>query len=178
MRQVLMVLGVGLLVVLTFSSRPASPRQADVAAQVPVAPTSQPTPDRQAALDVDPRALAADPKTYTGANVIVQGLALNVVQQDDATWISFAAGVVGHPSESMIVILRPRDPRILKGECYRFFAVGAGSSGFRSEGATDIVSRLGGDTGQLPTVNAYASEGAQQAIPGPGCVVPLTKAVG
>jgi hypothetical protein len=144
----------------------STPRPRDAAVLTVV-----PTPDRNAALDVDARALVADPAGYIGFNMILQGLALNVAQQKDATWIAFFAGVMERPSETMVVILKPREPKILKGECYRFFAVGAGSSAISTDDATDLSAILTGQVKELPTVHAYYYEDAPRAESGRGCAV-------
>ena len=77
-------------------------------------PTATPTPlnltvsDTNKSAYVDPRALAADPISYKGKNVFVQGQILNVAQHDTYTWAQIYAQISGDNSfNAESVGLRP-----------------------------------------------------------------------
>jgi hypothetical protein len=113
-------------------------------------PELDPTPpSKGAARVVDPRLLAANPSSYNGANLIVQGEALTVVQHGDYTWVQVLARIPGksYDAESVVVELRPAVPSFLPGECYAFYAVGAG---------TQRVERtLTGTASEVPLLRGY-----------------------
>lgn len=101
---------------------------------------------------VDPRALAADPMAYKGKNVFVQGQILNVTQHEDYTWAQIYAQMKGDNSidaESVVVEIQPKDSRILKNDCWRFYGIGNGTQ--------DITLLLTGATNTVPLLYGYYS---------------------
>jgi hypothetical protein len=108
---------------------------------------------------VDPRQLSAEPKAFVGQNIWVQGEAQNVghMEATDArpsyTWVHLQALVSGRTTdESISVIVTPKDPSILKDECYRFYGVGIGTWTVRRT--------LTGALNETPAIRAYAWEGS------------------
>ncbi len=128
-------------------------------------------PRREQAVYLDPRELVADPKAYIGRNILLQGKALNVEHSDgdrlnpSYTWVNLLAQVRGRSTtESIVVMLRPKDPKILSDECYRFYGVVAG---------TQRVTRLlTGAVNEVPLVNGYAWESVGRDAFNIGCVSP------
>jgi hypothetical protein len=136
----------------------------DLGTAVGFAVTVQPPPAASARL-IDPRELAADPTAFIGRNVILQGRALNVTQHDDYTWVQVLALVPGRSTdESIVVEMRPKQPRLLRDECYRVYGVVVG---------TQTVTRLlTGATNVVPLVYGYAFEPAPRDRFGISCAPP------
>ena len=125
-------------------------------------PTATPTPlnltvsDTNKSAYVDPRALAADPISYKGKNVFVQGQILNVAQHDTYTWAQIYAQISGDNSfnaESVVVEIQPKDSSILKGDCWRFYGIGNGTQ--------QIKLLLTGATNTVPLLSGYYSRQMQ-----------------
>jgi hypothetical protein len=145
----------------------------------PVPPTATPVPpSKAAAVYVDPRQLTSDPQSYVGKNIILQGEALNVTQnQEDKgglftsphpayTWVNLMAQVRGKngTTESIAVQITPPSKTLLSEECYRIYGVVVG---------TEKVTRtLTGAENEVPEVNGYAVESAPQGAYGIGCAAP------
>lgn len=120
-------------------------------AHVELKPTPTEPPDKADAQYIDPRLLGSDPDAHEGELVLVQGLAGNIEQHDDYTWVYFVAqSRTTSAGEDMVVELRPKDGELLTGTCYRFYGVASG---------TQEAENL--DTGngiELPFVKAFAVE--------------------
>src|SRR5437016_4422230 len=86
------------------------------------------TPDKSSAQVIDPRLLASDPNGQRGKNVILQGKSLTATQQPDYTWMQLMAQIPERSTtESVIIEVRPKNAALLKDECYRVYAVAAGT---------------------------------------------------
>jgi hypothetical protein len=118
-------------------------------------PTPEPATARLSVSDtnnstyVAPRALSADPSAYKDKNVFVQGQIVNVEQFKDYTWVQIHAQVrsaIAYSAESIIVEMHPKDPRILKSDCWRFYGIGNGTQDAKLlfTGATNTVPLLYG----------------------------------
>jgi hypothetical protein len=104
---------------------------------------------REQAQSIDPRELAADPRRFLRQNIQVRGRALTIEQKEDYTWVHFDAVVVGRSmTEGVVVEYRPKDVRVLRGDCYVFFGVGAGTQTVRIT--------LTGASREVPLVQAYS----------------------
>lgn len=121
-------------------------------------------PSKSAARVVDPRLLSANPSSYKGANIIVQGEALNVEQHSGYTWVQVLARIPGkdYDTEAVVVELYPAASGLLKGECYAFYGVGAGTQKVTRTltGATNEVPMLRGYTYYTSTADKYGTCGA------------------
>lgn len=113
---------------------------------------------------VDPRALVADPTSYAGRNLSLQGRVLTVAQHPDYTWFQLLALAAGRQDqeESVVVELRPKGT-VLEGDCVRVFAVGAGTA--------RVTRTLTGAADTAPLVAGYAVESAPADGAG-GCAAP------
>jgi hypothetical protein len=120
-------------------------------------PIPPPPPSKEAAEYLDPRMLVGDPTAYKDRNIFLQGMANNVEQKGDYTWVNFLAGVRDKDSttEAIVIEVRPKAPSILKQECYRFYGVTAGSQKVRV--------LLTGAEREVPIVNVYDFESAPKA---------------
>lgn len=129
----------------------------------PLPPTATPRPDPAQAQYLDPRELVADPKAYQGKNVLLQGKALNVTHNaeekgifsdtPDHTWMQVMAAVRGRSTtESVVVEFYPRDPKILKDECYRILGI--------VQGTTKVRRTLTGAEDEVPIIKGYSWQGA------------------
>lgn len=128
-----------------------------------VVPTPRPTKDTAEA--IDPRRLVGDPNGYRGKNLVLQGKALNVQQEGDLTWVNLQAVVPGRDTtESIAVVIRPRNSQILKDDCYRIYGVGAGTQ--------EVTRTFTGAKETVPTVNSYLQEAAPTGRSGYGCAAP------
>lgn len=114
----------------------------------PISPTAAPI--KAKAVLIDPREITADPKSFKGRNVELVGQTGNVTQQDNYTWVFFLANVPGRTSESVVVEFRPKDPSILKQECYRVYGIVDDTQ------RTTLV--FTGASNNSVTINAYAYE--------------------
>ena len=134
-----------------------------IKALTPVPPTPTPAPEKAQARYVDPRELVADPKSFEGQNLMLQGKALNVAQNAEQrglfgttpehTWIQLMATVRERSTtEPVVVEFRPRQMTVLKDECYRVYGTGGGT--------TKVTRTLTGATNDVPLINGYAVEKA------------------
>ena len=126
-------------------------------------PKPTPPPSRSGATTIDPRRLAADPRSFVGQNVVLRGEALTVTQESDYTWVQVMAQVPGRPAvtESIVVELVPRNPNVLRSECYAFYGVVRG---------TETVTRtLTGASNEVPVVTGYAADAIRHTNYGLSC---------
>lgn len=143
------------------------------------APTPSPAPNSSAAQYVDPRLLVADPKTYVGQNIVIQGKALNVEQRAAVaggffttarpayTWVQVLAQIRGKDSfttESVVVELIPPDRTFLKDECYRLYGIVRGTQTVRL--------LLTGAEREVPVIEGYAHERVAAGPSNFGCQNP------
>jgi hypothetical protein len=141
-----------------FRSRPPSSAVASV-----IVPT--PGPSKATADVIDPRRMVGDPNTFRGKNLVLQGKALNVQQEGDITWVNLQAVVPGRDTtESIAVVIRPKNLQILKDDCYRIYGVGAGTQ--------EVTRTFTGAKDTVPTVNSYLQEAAPVGRGGYGCAAP------
>ena len=151
----------------TMASAAAAPPEADMPASeledVPTAeaviPPASSGPNKADAQPLDPRQLTAEPGAFVGWNIWLQGEAQNVTHHEATgsrpsyTWIQLLARVSGRTTtESIAVTITPKDPSILKDECYRFYGIGAGT--------TTVTRTLTGARDEVPHIRAYAWEPA------------------
>jgi hypothetical protein len=138
----------------TSTQRSNAPEPTAVPTATPV-PTKTPDELEAEARYLDPRRLAAGPESYVGQNIFLQGSANNVGQEDDYTWVQLLAEVRDRSiTESIVVILVPPDPEVLREECYRFFGIVAGTT------STTVV--LTGAEREEARVDAYAAEPSER----------------
>jgi hypothetical protein len=154
---------VGLIVVLSvLRSSQGGRTQLSVSTLSPTAP-----PAKADAKLVDPRLLVADPQSYRGQNIYLQGKALNVDQRADYTWVHLLAQVPGKSegsTESIVVEFRPKLPAFLKDECYGVYGV--------ANGTQDVTRLLTGATNTVPLVAGYAFDSAPVGQFKIGCAPP------
>ena len=116
---------------------------------------------------VDPRLLVADPQSFRGQNIYLQGKALTVDQHPDYTWVQLLAQVPGKSSastESIVVEFRPKASGFLKDECYRVYGIAAGTQ--------DVTRTLTGAKNTVPLVAGYAFDSAPAGQYNIGCAAP------
>jgi hypothetical protein len=154
---------VGLIVVLSLiGSSQGGKVQLAASTLAPTAP-----PAKSDAKLVDPRLLVADPQSFRGQNIYLQGKALNVDQRADYTWVQLLAQVPGKTegsTESIVIEFRPKLPAFLKDECYRVYGV--------ADGTQDVTRTLTGATNTVPLVEGYAFDSAAIGQFKIGCAPP------
>ncbi len=122
-------------------------------------------PSPAAARLIDPRELAADPQAFIGHNVILQGRTLTVNQHEEYTWVQVLALVPGRSTdESIAVEFWPKQPRILRDECYRVYGIVVGTQ--------SVTRLLTGATNVVPLVYGYAFTPAPRDRFDIGCAPP------
>lgn len=160
----------------------AARTQAPTATPRPTAtPTPQPTPppDKGVAQYLDPRELVADPRSFIGRNIYLQGKSLTVEQRPAQsgglfstarpayTWVQLLAqsrGKSTFQNESIVVEVVPADRSLLKDECYRIYGLVAGVQKVR------LI--LTGAERDVPVVTGYAFEKARAGDYDIGCANP------
>jgi hypothetical protein len=127
-----------------------------------VPPTSTALADKAHAKVIDPRELVADPESFIGENVVLNGYARNVQTFTDGreifglarpsfTWTDFLATVPNRPgllSQGLAVYFFPKNSKVLIGNDYRLWAIVRGTE------ETVIVQT--GATHTVPDVEVYA----------------------
>lgn len=115
--------------------------------------SSYSAPSYSGASMIDPRLIASSPSSYKGTNLYIQGEALNVSQYSDYTWVQVMARIPGkdYDTESIIVEVRPK-VTVLKGDCYKFYAVG--------QGTQKVTRTLTGASNEVPLLGGYLVEEA------------------
>src|SRR5262249_23947243 len=100
---------------------------------------------------IDPRRLVSDPQGLKGQDVLLFGQTLNVTPQGDYPWVQLLAADPGYrASESIVVEIRPKDPRVLKDECIRVYGNVAG--------VQRVTQTLTEATREVPKVDAFLWE--------------------
>jgi hypothetical protein len=154
---------IGVLLVLLAISACSTSSYGSTASQA--APKVDPSTSKRQAKIVDPRRLVAEPDAHKGQNMIIQGKALNVTQNADYTWVNVQAQVPEKSTtESVVVEIRPKNPQVLKDECYRFYGMGGGSQ--------KVTRLLTGAENSVAFINAYLVESAPSGKSGYGCADP------
>jgi hypothetical protein len=131
--------------------------------------SSQPTRvdpmNRTFAQVIDPRRLASDPDSFKGRNIIIQGKAQTVTQHSDYTWVQVMAQVPErNTAESIVVEVRPKDPNLIREECYRFYGMGGGTQ--------TVTRQLTGAENKAALINGYWTEEAPRGRSNIGCADP------
>jgi hypothetical protein len=144
----------------------AARAQATASAQAASArATEAARPTKANATVLDPRRLVAEPNSFKGQNIALQGKALNVDQRSDYTWVQLMAQPPGRTTtESVVVELRPKSTEVLKDECYRMYGVVSGTQ--------RVTRTLTGASSDVPLVAGYAWEKARAGEYGFGCAAP------
>ncbi len=148
------------------NARDLDPNRGEAIAQLQaLTPTATPAPGKASARYVDPRELTADPKSFVGQNIFLQGQTLTVDDRGTYSWVQVQARVRGRTIvEPVVVTFEPKEPKILSQECYRFYGVVAGT-----EKVTIILT---GAANEVPLVRGYAWEPAPSGEYGIGCASP------
>lgn len=130
----------------------ATPKPPTATATAP--PTAVPPPNKSQATYLDPRILAAEPKTHVGEHIYVQGKTLTVDQNNDYTWVQIMAQVTDkdYVTESIIVEMRPKQTKLLRSECYRIYGI--------VKGTTKVKRTATGAENEVPLVYGYEFEAA------------------
>lgn len=148
------------------NARDLDPSRGEAVAQLQaLTPTATPAPSKAGARYVDPRELTADPKSFVGQNIFLQGETLTVEHRDTYSWIQIQARVRGRSiDESIVVRFEPKEPKILSQECYRIYGIVAGTE--------EMQLKLTGAINEVPLVRGYAWEPAPRGEYGIGCAGP------
>lgn len=129
----------------TATATAAARREAAVAAQRQRA---------AAATVLDVRRLVSDPKAYVGQDIVVQGKALTVTHHASYTWVQVLAAAPGRAAttESVVVEFRPRQPDILRDECYRMWG--------QVKGTQTVTRVLTGARNEVPVLDGFQYQSA------------------
>jgi hypothetical protein len=147
------------------AARASAASQENAARAAAAQRTAEARPRKETAEVVDPRRLVADPNSYKGRNVVLQGKALNVEQHSGYTWINMLAQVPERTTtEAIAVETHGRNTQILKDECYRVYGT--------VEGTQEVRRVLTGANSNVPLVKSYLQESAPAGRSGFGCAPP------
>jgi hypothetical protein len=150
----LLAAGLMTIILVSFVFRLTSPNTTSSATSA----SSTPRPDPAQARYVDPRQLAANPESFSGQNIVLEGKSLNVTQNQastgllggtqDYTWMQVMAIVKDrNTTESVVVEFYPRQTSIIKDECYRVFGI--------AQGSTKVRRTLTGAEDSAPLIRGY-----------------------
>jgi hypothetical protein len=114
-------------------------------------PPPSPLPQKKDAKAVDARALAADPDSFKGQNIVLKGRTLGVTQYDKYTWGHLQAQVPNRSTtESVAIELTPGDKTLLRDECIRIYGIASGTQ--------EVTRTLTGAKNNVPEIEAYSWE--------------------